>query len=247
MSHHLVWHTSQAAAMVARTHEERQRYYASKRVLDVIVAGTLLLLSLPLMGIIALLIVLDSPGPVLFRQERVGLKRSRGTGGKTWAVGPFTMYKFRSMYQNTRSDDHRAFVKAFIGNDQKAMAELQGEDTQVRKLVHDKRVTSLGRILRKTSLDELPQFWNVLKGDMSLVGPRPPIPYEVEMYEPWHLQRLAAQTGITGLWQVTARSSADFDEMVRLDLDYVRNQSVWLDLRILLHTPLAVLRGKGAG
>jgi lipopolysaccharide/colanic/teichoic acid biosynthesis glycosyltransferase len=116
----------------------------------------------------------------------------------------------------------------------------------VRKLVKDARVTTLGRFLRKSSLDELPQFWNVLKGDMSLVGPRPPIPYEVEMYRDWHHERLAAQPGVTGLWQVTARSSADFDEMVRLDIHYVEHLSFWLDLKILIMTPLAVLNGNGA-
>ncbi len=110
----------------------------------------------------------------------------------------------------------------------------------------DNRLTRLGRWLRETSLDELPQLWNVLKGDMSLVGPRPPLPYEVEMYEPWHCQRLAARPGITGLWQVTARSSADFDEMVQLDINYIQHQSLWLDLKILLKTPIAVLSGKGA-
>jgi lipopolysaccharide/colanic/teichoic acid biosynthesis glycosyltransferase len=246
MSHRLVWHTSQADAVVVRAHRQRRLYYASKRLLDVVLAGALLLLLLPVMGVIALLIVLDSPGPAIYRQKRVGLRRSRRNGVETWTVGTFRMYKFRTMYQDNDSSAHQDFVKAFIGNDKDRMATLQGQPTETRKLVCDTRITPVGRFLRKSSLDELPQFWNVLRGDMSLVGPRPPIPYEVDMYEPWHYQRLAVQTGVTGLWQVTARSSAEFDEMVRLDLDYIRNQSLWLDLKILLKTPLAVLRGNGA-
>jgi lipopolysaccharide/colanic/teichoic acid biosynthesis glycosyltransferase len=136
-------------------------------------------------------------------------------------VGTFPFYKFRTMHRDTPADTHRAFVQAFISNDLEAMAAVQGRETQVRKLVNDARVTRLGRFLRKNSLDELPQFWNVVKGDMSLVGLRPPIPYEVDMYEPWHHRRLWVTPGITGLWQVTARSSADFGEMVRLDIEYI--------------------------
>jgi lipopolysaccharide/colanic/teichoic acid biosynthesis glycosyltransferase len=246
MSHHLVWHASQADAVVTRAHKERHLYYASKRLLDVVLAGTLLLLLLPVMGAIVLLIVLDSPGPAVYRQKRVGLRRSRVNGVETWSVGTFMMYKFRSMYQDNDSSAHQDFVEAFIGNDKERMATLQGQHTQTWKLVSDPRITRLGRFLRKSSLDELPQFWNVLRGDMTLVGPRPPLPYEVNMYEAWHHRRLAAQTGVTGLWQVTARSSAEFDEMVRLDIDYIQKQSLWLDMKILLKTPLAVLRGNGA-
>jgi lipopolysaccharide/colanic/teichoic acid biosynthesis glycosyltransferase len=150
------------------------------------------------------------------------------------------------MYQDAESEMHRAYIQAFIHNDQQGMSELQNGDTEVRKLVDDPRITPLGRFLRKSSLDELPQLWNVFKGDMSLVGPRPPIPYEVEMYEPQHCRRLGTKPGITGLWQVTARSSADFDEMVSLDVEYIEHQSLWLDLKILLQTPMVVLRGKGA-
>jgi lipopolysaccharide/colanic/teichoic acid biosynthesis glycosyltransferase len=113
-------------------------------------------------------------------------------------------------------------------------------------LTEDPRVTRLGKFLRKSSIDELPQLWNVLRGDMSIVGPRPPIPYEVEMYKPWHRKRLMAKPGLTGLWQVTARSSADFDEMVRMDIWYIEHQSLWLDLRILLKTPLSVMSMEGA-
>jgi lipopolysaccharide/colanic/teichoic acid biosynthesis glycosyltransferase len=150
------------------------------------------------------------------------------------------------MYAGVPSDVHRAYIAAFIKNDIAEMGAIQGQPTDVRKLVHDPRITRLGRVLRRSSLDELPQLWNVLTGDMSLVGPRPSIPYEVEMYQSWHCQRLRATPGITGWWQVTARSSADFDDMVKLDLWYIEQQSLWLDLRILLKTPMSVLSASGA-
>jgi lipopolysaccharide/colanic/teichoic acid biosynthesis glycosyltransferase len=126
------------------------------------------------------------------------------------------------------------------------MNALQGEATETRKLIHDPRIIRPGTLLRKLSIDELPQLWNVLLGDMSLVGPRPAIPYEVEVYQPWHLKRLQAQPGITGLQQVTARNTMDFDEQVKLDIEYVENQSLWLDLKIMFKTPFAVLLAKGA-
>jgi len=198
------------------------------------------------MLVIALLIVLDTPGSPIFVQQRVGLRRKRAGNRIVWEVGTFPFYKFRTMRKNANPEIHRAYVGALIRNDHEGMAALQGEDVKVRKLVKDPRVTRVGAFLRKSSLDELPEFWNVLRGDMSLVGPRRPIPYEVEMYEPWHRKRLEAVPGLTGLWQVTARSSSSFDDMVELDLYYIEHQSLWLDLKILLMTPLAVLRGQGA-
>jgi lipopolysaccharide/colanic/teichoic acid biosynthesis glycosyltransferase len=237
---------SSPVLLAAPAHRDRHWYFAGKRLFDLLVAGVLLLILLPVVALIALLIALDTPGPAIFKQERVGARRRKNGRQATWEVGTFTMYKFRTMYNNADPEKHRAFVQAFINGDEEGMATQQGTATQVRKMVHDSRVTRVGRILRKTSLDEVPQFWNVLRGDMSLVGPRPPIPYEVEMYQAWHHQRLAIQPGLTGLWQVTARSSADFDEMVRLDLDYAQHQSFWLDFTILLKTPLVVLSGKGA-
>jgi lipopolysaccharide/colanic/teichoic acid biosynthesis glycosyltransferase len=141
---------------------------------------------------------------------------------------------------------HKAYVQALIRRDEIGMAAAQNGETPTRKLVNDRRVTRLGRFLRRSSLDELPQLWNVLKGDMSLVGPRPPIPYEVEAYELWHWKRLEAIPGMTGLWQVEARSSVGFDEMVRLDIWYAEHQSLWMDLKILLKTPFAVLSMRGA-
>ncbi len=129
---------------------------------------------------------------------------------------------------------HQAYVKALIENDEEKMTALQGAKTQPRKLVNDSRIIRPGKILRKLSLDELPQIWNVVKGDMSLVGPRPAIPYEVEMYKPWHLRRLEVQPGITGLQQVTNRCMTDFDQQVRLDIEYIENQSLWLDIKIII-------------
>jgi lipopolysaccharide/colanic/teichoic acid biosynthesis glycosyltransferase len=141
---------------------------------------------------------------------------------------------------------HQAYVKALITNDQNCMVALQGEMTETRKLIHDPRIIRPGFLLRKFSIDELPQLWNVLRGDMSLVGPRPAIPYEVEMYKPWHLERLQAQPGITGLQQITARCRTDFDQQIRFDIQYVRSQSIWLDLKIMLKTPWAVISARGA-
>ncbi len=178
------------------------------------------------------LIKLTSKGPVLFRQTRVG------HDGR-----PFTMLKFRTMQANCDPKIHQQYVAQFI----QAGASGDPGVSRVFKIVDDPRVTRLGHFLRRSSLDELPQFWNVLRGDMSLVGPRPPLPYEVERYKRWHLRRLReAKPGITGLWQVTGRSRTTFDEMVRLDLRYAKNCSVWTDLKILLATPRAVVTGKGA-
>lgn len=200
-----------------------------KRALDVAGSCLLLAAAAPLFGLIAALVRLTSRGPVLFRQVRVGhLGR------------PFVMLKFRTMYAGTDETPHRQYVRRLIREGQAAARGLY-------KLPSDPRVTPLGRLLRKTSLDELPQLWNVLRGDMSLVGPRPPLPYELAEYEPWHRRRvLEARPGLTGLWQVRGRSRTTFDEMVRLDLRYARTRSLWTDLRILLATPGAVLSGKGA-
>lgn len=225
---------------------DRTLYYFFKRMLDVTVAALALLLLCPVMVVVAIFIVLDSGGPILFKQERIGAQRRTRAGRFYWRRTTFTCYKFRSMRQNADPALHQAYVSAFISNNHQRMAELQRGATQTRKLVGDPRVTRMGRIIRQSSLDELPQLWNVLKGDMSLVGPRPAISYEVDEYQPWHRRRLQAKPGLTGLWQVTARSSADFDEMVKLDIQYVGQQSLWLDFRIMLSTPRVVLSGKGA-
>lgn len=234
------------ALSIAEKREQRRLYFVTKRVFDLVVASILLLVLSPLMLSIALLVVLDSPGPAIFTQKRIGLRRNGNGDRESWEIGTFDFYKFRTMYKDASAEVHRAYIQAFIENDKQEMARVQGAETKVRKIVNDPRVTRLGKFLRKSSLDELPQLWSVVKGDMSLVGPRPAIPYEVEMYKPWHGRRLEATPGITGLWQVAARSSVDFDDMVKLDIHYVEHQSFWLDLQILLETPLAVLRSRGA-
>jgi lipopolysaccharide/colanic/teichoic acid biosynthesis glycosyltransferase len=204
-----------------------------KRTLDVLGSLALLLLLSPLLLLLVALVKLGSPGPVLFGQVRIGQM-----------MRPFTILKFRTMYVNNDSKLHHEFVSSFInGGGQAHAAGTNG----VFKLTNDPRVTSIGRLLRKTSLDELPQLWNVLRGEMSLVGPRPPLPYELEQYKPWHRRRvLEAKPGITGLWQVAGRSRTTFDDMVRLDLRYASTRSLWTDIKILLATPAAVISGKGA-
>ena len=206
-----------------------------KRSMDV--AGSLfaLIVLSPVFLTIAAAIKLTSQGPVFFKQKRVGRY------GKC-----FTFLKFRSMYVNNDASQHKEYVRQLIAGEADRKP-VSGHGTGIYKLTQDKRITTIGRIIRRTSLDELPQFFNVLWGDMSLVGPRPPIPYEVEAYDIWHRRRvLEAKPGITGLWQVHGRSRVAFDEMVRLDLRYARNWSPWLDLKILLQTPKAVWAGDGA-
>jgi len=205
---------------------------AMKRGLDVLGSAALLTLLAPVFVVLAACVRLTSRGPVFFRQTRVG------EGG----VG-FTMLKFRTMQPDASPALHKDYVSQFI----KAAASDGKADSGVFKLTNDPRITPIGRFLRRTSMDELPQLWNVLRGDMSLVGPRPPLPYEVEQYKSWHCRRVYdAKPGVTGLWQVTGRSRTTFDEMVRLDLRYARAKSLWLDVKILLATPGAVIGGKGA-
>jgi len=226
--------------------EKRRLYYRVKALFDGLFALLLLLLLLPLLVLIGILIVLDSPGPIFFKQTRVGARLVKTADGLQWQRCDFQFIKFRSMVANADSTVHREYVAALIQNDQERMAELQGDQSAVHKLTHDKRVTRLGHFLRKYSLDELPQFMNVLRGEMSVVGPRPALPYEVEMYRSWQLARLQALPGITGLQQVTARCTEDFDSQLRLDIQYIQQQSFWNDLVIMLKTPAAILRAEGA-
>ncbi|MEM9952751.1 MAG: sugar transferase [Chloroflexota bacterium] len=217
-----------------------------KRVVDIIIATTALLVFSPIMLITAIIVRLDSDGHSLFKQERIGARRD---DNGEWQISPFTMYKFRSMSQDAPDDIHRQYVKSFIQDDADTMELLQnGEksDDSQYKLVNDTRVTKVGKFIRKTSIDELPQLFNVLKGDMSIVGPRPALKYEVDLYQDWQKERLHALPGITGLWQVTARSSVKFDVMVDLDIEYVHHRSILLDLWIIIMTPKAILSGKGA-
>jgi lipopolysaccharide/colanic/teichoic acid biosynthesis glycosyltransferase len=203
--------------------------------MDIVGSALMLLLCTPLLLMIALAVKASSKGPVCFRQQRVGQYGQR-----------FTFLKFRSMHINNDQSVHKEYVRKLIANE--ALREPVNRNGEgIYKLTNDKRVTSVGRFLRRTSLDELPQFLNVLKGDMSLVGPRPPIPYELAAYQTWHRRRiLDVKPGITGLWQVTGRSRVKIDEMVRLDLRYAMSWSPWLDFKILMRTPLAVIKGSGA-
>jgi lipopolysaccharide/colanic/teichoic acid biosynthesis glycosyltransferase len=214
--------------------ESRRAYRVTKRAMDIIGSLAALVILSPLFLLIGLAIKATSKGPILFRQRRIGQH------GKS-----FTFLKFRSMYVGNDATIHREYVKQLIaGNAEK---HSNGNREGVYKLTKDSRVTSVGGFLRKTSLDELPQFLNVLMGQMSLVGPRPPVPYEVESYDFWHRRRvLEAKPGITGLWQIKGRSRVKFDDMVRLDLQYARTWSPWLDVKILLRTPGAVVLGEGA-
>jgi lipopolysaccharide/colanic/teichoic acid biosynthesis glycosyltransferase len=210
-------------------------YSAIKRAIDIVGSATLLLCMAPFLLLVGALVKLMSPGPVFFRQVRVGQMKK-----------PFTMFKFRTMHVNADSAVHQQFYSEFIKSS-KSKKSAAGDEAAPFKIANDSRVTSIGAILRKTSVDELPQLWNVLTGDMSLVGPRPPLPYELEQYERWHCRRVMdAKPGLTGLWQVEGRSRTSFDEMVRLDLRYARTCSLVTDLKILLATPGAVFAGKGA-
>jgi lipopolysaccharide/colanic/teichoic acid biosynthesis glycosyltransferase len=207
-----------------------------KRAMDFGASALILLTISPILAAIAVIIRLTSKGPVIFRQERLGQSGAR-----------FNCLKFRTMYANNDPKIHQEYIAQFIAGKEGAAGQQDDGKKPVYKITNDPRVTPIGRLLRKTSLDELPQFWNVLRGEMSLVGPRPPVPYEFEIYDTWHRRRvLELKPGITGLWQVSGRSSTSFDDMVRLDLRYCRSWSLWLDIKILLATPTAIFSGQGA-
>jgi lipopolysaccharide/colanic/teichoic acid biosynthesis glycosyltransferase len=215
--------------------KSRRKVLVIKRIIDIVCTSLIIICFAPLYVMIAIAIKASSKGPVLFKQQRVGRY------GK-----PFTFLKFRSMYINNDDRVHREYVTKLIANEAEQQ-KSNDNNHDAYKLMDDKRVTAVGKLLRRSSMDELPQLLNVLKGDMSLVGPRPPLPYEVAVYQTWHRRRvLEVKPGITGLWQVTGRSRVKFDEMVRLDLRYATLLSTWLDLKILMLTPLAVIKGEGA-
>ena len=234
----------------------RRGYQITKRVFDVAICLLVVPVALPLMAICALAILLDSPGAVLFVQERIG------KGGR-----PFKMYKFRTMQNSFDDSSYRAFMKAYVngqiggnGDQDSGNANLHrmaiktsvsesfgsNGNGEVYKPLHVSHITSVGHILRKTSLDELPQIINVLKGEMSLVGPRPNVAWEVEEYRSWHHERLEVLPGITGLAQVRGRSAISFDSIVRNDIEYVENQSLALDLKVLWWTLVTVFHGTAA-
>jgi lipopolysaccharide/colanic/teichoic acid biosynthesis glycosyltransferase len=235
--HHTAWYEA--------TDRRSPGYFIAKRLLDIFVVlfmGLCIGLVVPL---IALAIKIDSRGPVIYRQERIRGRRIRKNGGWVWTLEPFTFYKFRTMATGAPSAIHRKYMSAYIAGDTDALSQMA--DGTTYKLTADPRITRVGRFLRKLSIDELPQLWNVLIGDMSLVGPRPPLRYEVDLYDERHLRRMQSASGLTGWWQINGRCETSFEEMVALDLDYIDQGSLWLDMRILARTIPTVLTGRGAG
>jgi lipopolysaccharide/colanic/teichoic acid biosynthesis glycosyltransferase len=221
---------SRAPSLVVPIARTPLGYRVAKRTLDLVLSLLGLLLVSPVLALVAIAVKLESRGPVLFRQERLGL------GGR-----PFTLYKFRSMFTAAPQERHRDHARELIRGD--ATATPGGEKVWV-PIAADPRVTRLGAFLRRSHLDELPQLINIVRGEMSLVGPRPPIPYEVEVYEPWHLRRLSVIPGLTGLWQATAWGRIPFDEGVALDLAYVDRRSFGFDLRLIGRTLWQIATGR---
>jgi lipopolysaccharide/colanic/teichoic acid biosynthesis glycosyltransferase len=216
-------------------------YMLSKRLLDVLLALALIVLLAPLMALIAIAIKLDSRGPVIFKQRRVLGDQSLGDDQEP-GERTFEFFKFRTMVHRADQSLHQKYVENLINGNGK-QCEENGQ--KLYKLTRDPRITQMGRWLRRTSLDELPQLLNILRGDMTFVGPRPAIPYEVKQYKPWHMYRLTVTQGLTGLWQVMGRNELSFDAMVQLDIEYVRRRSLALDIKILLATIPAVLLRRG--
>jgi lipopolysaccharide/colanic/teichoic acid biosynthesis glycosyltransferase len=229
--------------------DRRRAYHGTKRAIDLGAALLLLVVLAPLLLLIALAIRLEGPGTILFKQERVRGRRVRNDGHYEWRLDTFTMFKFRTMAPSASDELHRRYMAAYLAGDEQAMAAIQpeGDAGDSYKLTADPRITRVGRVLRKLSLDELPQLWNVLCGQMALVGPRPPLRYEVDQYEDRHLRRLAGCAGLTGWWQVNGRCETSFEEMVELDLEYLERRSLWLDLVILVRTLPAMVSTRGAG
>lgn len=220
------------AVLSPPTHETihfKHGYLRAKRILDIVFTLLILIPLCLVIAIVAVLIRLDSPGPVFFRQKRVGMNGVE-----------FDMLKFRSMYLDAGDAEHRAAIKQYMNGEM-----LNNGEEAAYKLVDDPRVTRIGRFIRKTSIDELPQFFNVLLGQMTLVGPRPPLPYEVEEYTPRDWLRLSGKPGLTGTWQVYGRSRVPFREMVEMDIEYLHQQSFWLDLKLIFLTVPVMISGRG--
>jgi lipopolysaccharide/colanic/teichoic acid biosynthesis glycosyltransferase len=205
----------------------------SKRAIDIVGSITGLLLFSPVFFFAFIFIPLTSKGPVFFKQNRVG------KGGRI-----FKIFKLRTMFISNDESLHRNYVTNFIRGE--SVSTVNNSGKEIYKLTNDNRITAIGKFLRKTSLDEIPQFINVLLGDMSLVGPRPPIPYEVSEYQLWHCCRLQCKPGITGYWQIEGRSRTNFDNMVRMDINYVNKKSLLLDLMMIFKTPFVLISSKGA-
>ena len=229
-------HVDNAPLFLDHEHTQSRMGRILKRTLDIVGSATALLVFSPIMIATAIAVRMTSPGPALFKQQRLG----------RFGI-PFDIYKFRSMSNKNDDKAHREYVAKLIAGQ---TAEINNGDSKnpVYKMIRDPRITKVGHFIRKTSIDELPQLFNVLLGDMSLVGPRPPLRYEAEKYQVWHLRRiLEVRPGITGLWQVIGRSTTNFDEMVRLDLKYIREWSIWLDIKMLIGTvKVVIMRSGGA-
>jgi exopolysaccharide biosynthesis polyprenyl glycosylphosphotransferase len=206
---------------------------AVKRLIDIVASLIVLIVGAPFLLAIGLLIKLTSRGPVFFKQKRIG---ENG--------GVFSLYKFRTMKPDSDDSIHREFTQNYIRG-QMGQSSLDEDRNNLYKIVHDPRVTGVGSFLRKTSLDELPQFINILKGEMTIVGPRPPLEYEYEHYDEWHKLRLKVRPGLTGLWQVSGRSTVPFHEMVMLDLYYIEHWSLMMDVKIMIRTIPVMLAGTG--
>ena len=219
------------ATFIERVRATEERYFFSKRLLDVVLATAMFAAALPIMVVVAVLVAVDSPGPILYKQRRVGQSGEE-----------FDLYKFRSMRHNADDGIHRTAIARFMKGER--LDSSRTTDSPY-KLGDDPRITRIGRFSRKTSLDELPQIWNIITGQMSLVGPRPPIPYEVALYSKRAMQRLNGKPGLTGPWQVYGRGTVTFHEMVEMDIAYLRNRSLAYDLKLILKTIPAVIKGRG--
>jgi lipopolysaccharide/colanic/teichoic acid biosynthesis glycosyltransferase len=231
MTQQLAGSLNDAAGLKVR---DRNRFgLLVKRTIDVVVSLLVLVLGFPFFLAIALLIKATSQGPVFFKQKRIG------ENGRS-----FIMYKFRTMKEGFDDSIHREFTQNFIKGEC-SYSTLDDSGSKIYKLTDDSRITGIGGFLRRVSLDELPQFINILRGEMAIVGPRPPLPYEYECYEEWHKQRVKVKPGLTGLWQVQGRSSVPFDQMVRLDIHYIENWSLMMDLKIMMWTIPVMLAGTG--
>jgi lipopolysaccharide/colanic/teichoic acid biosynthesis glycosyltransferase len=231
-AHGLTREAQPGAAAVAVAAEPRWQA-AARRAIDLVFSTLLIALFSPLLLAVTIAVRLDSRGPAFFRQRRVGLEQSE-----------FTLYKFRSMRLDADPRGHRDYVTALIKG--QAEAAPESDRKELYKLAVDDRITPVGRWIRRWSIDELPQLFNVVLGNMSLVGPRPAISYEVDEYPSWYLQRFSVKPGLTGLWQVSGRNERTYEEMVRLDVEYVERRTLWLDISILFKTPWTVLSRKGA-
>lgn len=229
-----------------RRTSDRPSYYYAKRLLDSFMALVALITLSPLLLIVAILIKATSPGPVFFTQRRMGAKRHivEDVAGKVvvWEPVEFSIYKFRTMFHNVDQSRHKEQVLAFVSGE----LDVKIDDTSTAKIEDDPRITPFGKFLRRTSIDELPQILNVLRGQMSIVGPRPVPLYEAELYQEAHMERLTVMPGMTGLWQIEGRGRTDFNSMMALDIRYVRTCSLWLDLKIMILTVPVAIFGRGA-